>query len=76
MYVLFEKIFHFTGGEGSPPHAAFFYFLSVSICIKFQPQSNQEFNYFSDVLFVGESIKQRADIGGISSDATSNGVKG
>ena len=67
MYVLFEKFFNFTGGKGSPPRKSLFNFLSINICIKFQPQSNQEFKYFSDAPFVGESIKQKMAIGGIFS---------
>ena len=76
MYDLFEKLFHYAGGEGSPPHGALLNFLSVSICIKFQPQSNQEFNYFSDAPFASESIKQKMVTGGIFSGVIFREVEG
>ena len=76
MYVMFERFFNYAGGEGSLSRGALLNFLSVSICIKFQPQSNQEFKYFSDAPFAGKSIKQKMATGGIFSSVTFKEAEG
>ena len=52
-----EEFLYDPGGEGSPPGATFLDLLSVSICIKFQPQPKPRIRLFFRCPLCGQKFK-------------------